>query len=439
MERGQSSSSSRGRGRSHRGSGGTSTPVQIVREGQQIFVQPEQHTARNEFQSFFVVEVTNKYDNNESTKLISSFRSISQPSKSSYILRGECVAHESRDSSRVFLMYENGIPLQLPTRKEDLCMARLRDLLCSLHYLFNTLGKCHSNLSNIADAIVYSRGSAKLAAFLGCKDNRRCNEHKRDDLEFLFHFFNDQVNSPGLRYFSNSFPYRLLWSRLHPVEVFYFHPIFLTSPISKLHMRVVLYERLSLLDKGQRNTVEDMCFKKDIPFPDDVGDYKAWRSRVMGFPILKENYLFIYPGSAPSPSPDSAPSPSSAPPAGYPIKSYNYHFNELLQFAKFCRNAYFHCNALAYSEMEKKFEDFWCQFTSFVYHLLISACAIELVLAADFKPTDKILLSCGGPPSSTDADGRDWTTDVGSKFESSSAGNSTPAKAATQAPAGVKV
>ncbi|QCE12124.1 interleukin-1 receptor-associated kinase 4 [Vigna unguiculata] len=30
----------------------------------------------------------------------------------------------------------------------------------------------------------------------------------------------------------------------------------------------------------------------------------------------------------------------------------------------------------------------------------------------DFKPTDNILLDCGGPPSSTDTDGREWTTDV---------------------------
>ncbi|CAL0328351.1 unnamed protein product [Lupinus luteus] len=61
---------------------------------------------------------------------------------------------------------------------------------------------------------------------------------------------------------------------------------------------------------------------------------------------------------------------------------------------------------------------------------------IEVVLAADFKPTDKILLSCGGPPSSTDADGRDWTTDIGSKFESSSAGKTTTTSpAATQDPA----
>ncbi|XP_019461029.1 PREDICTED: receptor-like protein kinase FERONIA [Lupinus angustifolius] len=69
--------------------------------------------------------------------------------------------------------------------------------------------------------------------------------------------------------------------------------------------------------------------------------------------------------------------------------------------------------------------------------LFVFLLSMELILAADFKPTDKILLSCGGPPSSTDADGRDWTTDIGSKFESSSAAgkNSTTSPAATQDPA----
>ncbi|XP_057435420.1 receptor-like protein kinase FERONIA [Lotus japonicus] len=60
--------------------------------------------------------------------------------------------------------------------------------------------------------------------------------------------------------------------------------------------------------------------------------------------------------------------------------------------------------------------------------------AVELVLAADFKPTDKILLNCGGPPDSSDTDGRDWTTDKGSKF-GALGGNSTTSSAATQDPA----
>jgi hypothetical protein len=60
--------------------------------------------------------------------------------------------------------------------------------------------------------------------------------------------------------------------------------------------------------------------------------------------------------------------------------------------------------------------------------------AIELVLAQDFKPTDKILLNCGGPAVSTDPDGREWTTDNGSKFGSKT-GKSTTSQAATQDPA----
>ncbi|XP_027925977.1 receptor-like protein kinase FERONIA [Vigna unguiculata] len=61
--------------------------------------------------------------------------------------------------------------------------------------------------------------------------------------------------------------------------------------------------------------------------------------------------------------------------------------------------------------------------------------AIEVVVAQDFKPTDNILLDCGGPPSSTDTDGRVWTTDVGSKFGSSSEKSTTASQAATQDPA----
>ncbi|KAF7825401.1 receptor-like protein kinase FERONIA [Senna tora] len=60
--------------------------------------------------------------------------------------------------------------------------------------------------------------------------------------------------------------------------------------------------------------------------------------------------------------------------------------------------------------------------------------ALRLVRAADYIPSDKILLNCGGPPDSTDTDGRKWTSDVGSKFTSSAA-NSTTSPAATQNPA----
>nr|GLL24406.1 receptor-like protein kinase FERONIA [Ipomoea trifida] len=41
---------------------------------------------------------------------------------------------------------------------------------------------------------------------------------------------------------------------------------------------------------------------------------------------------------------------------------------------------------------------------------------VRVSLAADYVPTDKILLNCGGPDGVTDQDNRKWTTDVGSKF-----------------------
>jgi hypothetical protein len=58
---------------------------------------------------------------------------------------------------------------------------------------------------------------------------------------------------------------------------------------------------------------------------------------------------------------------------------------------------------------------------------------IHVILADNYVPTEKILLSCGGPPVTTDTDGRKWTTDVGSKYLSAS-GNSKTSKAATQDP-----
>ncbi|KAL9236107.1 hypothetical protein vseg_010811 [Gypsophila vaccaria] len=58
---------------------------------------------------------------------------------------------------------------------------------------------------------------------------------------------------------------------------------------------------------------------------------------------------------------------------------------------------------------------------------------INVVLAADYVPTDDILLNCGASsPQSTDVDGRKWTTDVGSKFLLSTTGSSTD-NAASQA------
>lgn len=58
---------------------------------------------------------------------------------------------------------------------------------------------------------------------------------------------------------------------------------------------------------------------------------------------------------------------------------------------------------------------------------------IHVILAADYVPTDKILLNCGGAPETTDTDGRRWTSDIGSKF-ALAAGNSITSTAATQDP-----
>ncbi|CAI9097163.1 OLC1v1033522C1 [Oldenlandia corymbosa var. corymbosa] len=55
------------------------------------------------------------------------------------------------------------------------------------------------------------------------------------------------------------------------------------------------------------------------------------------------------------------------------------------------------------------------------------------VLGDNYVPTDKILLSCGGPPESTDSDGRKWYSDTGSKFALSISRTST-SPAALQKP-----
>ncbi|KAK9755397.1 hypothetical protein RND81_01G022300 [Saponaria officinalis] len=58
---------------------------------------------------------------------------------------------------------------------------------------------------------------------------------------------------------------------------------------------------------------------------------------------------------------------------------------------------------------------------------------INLIFAADYVPTDNILLNCGASSAqSTDIDGRKWTSDVGSKFLLSTTGSSTET-AASQA------
>ncbi|KAK9067768.1 hypothetical protein SSX86_011879 [Deinandra increscens subsp. villosa] len=64
---------------------------------------------------------------------------------------------------------------------------------------------------------------------------------------------------------------------------------------------------------------------------------------------------------------------------------------------------------------------------------LLLGCAIHVILAADYVPTDKILLNCGANGDLTDDDGRGWTSDVGSKFAESGA-SSIVSDATTQKP-----
>lgn len=59
---------------------------------------------------------------------------------------------------------------------------------------------------------------------------------------------------------------------------------------------------------------------------------------------------------------------------------------------------------------------------------VVALCFLWLLFvidAADYSPTDKIFLNCGGPPDSTDTDGRKWTSDIGSMFALSSTKSST--------------
>lgn len=58
--------------------------------------------------------------------------------------------------------------------------------------------------------------------------------------------------------------------------------------------------------------------------------------------------------------------------------------------------------------------------------------AIHVTLAADYIPSEQILLNCGESSILNDTDGRSWTPDIGSKFLLSK--DSTTAKAATQDP-----
>ncbi|KAI5326119.1 hypothetical protein L3X38_035193 [Prunus dulcis] len=69
----------------------------------------------------------------------------------------------------------------------------------------------------------------------------------------------------------------------------------------------------------------------------------------------------------------------------------------------------------------------------FIFVFLCVSTTIHVVLAANYIPSDKIFLNCGGPPETTDSNGLKWTSDKGSKFASGA--NSTTSPAATQDPA----
>ena len=65
--------------------------------------------------------------------------------------------------------------------------------------------------------------------------------------------------------------------------------------------------------------------------------------------------------------------------------------------------------------------------------ILYLAFTIHITLANNYEPTEKILLNCGGASNGSDANGRKWTTNVGSKYLSTS-GKSTTSQADTQEP-----
>ncbi|KAJ6913411.1 hypothetical protein NC651_015812 [Populus alba x Populus x berolinensis] len=68
-----------------------------------------------------------------------------------------------------------------------------------------------------------------------------------------------------------------------------------------------------------------------------------------------------------------------------------------------------------------------------VYVSLCLLSSIHVIFAANYVPTEKILLDCGANSDQADSDGRDWTSDRGSLFLSSST-NSSTATASTQDP-----
>ncbi|KAF5750725.1 receptor-like protein kinase FERONIA [Tripterygium wilfordii] len=65
--------------------------------------------------------------------------------------------------------------------------------------------------------------------------------------------------------------------------------------------------------------------------------------------------------------------------------------------------------------------------------MLAVLCLASTIFAADYVPTENILLACGAPVDSPDGDNQKWTSDLGSKFLSSE--KSSTSKAATQDPA----
>ncbi|TQD72951.1 hypothetical protein C1H46_041506 [Malus baccata] len=70
----------------------------------------------------------------------------------------------------------------------------------------------------------------------------------------------------------------------------------------------------------------------------------------------------------------------------------------------------------------------------FIAVVIVVFLSIHLVFAANYVPSDKIFLNCGGPAETTDSNGVKWTSDVGSKF-ASGGNSSTTSPAATQDPA----
>ncbi|KAF9684875.1 hypothetical protein SADUNF_Sadunf04G0163900 [Salix dunnii] len=72
-----------------------------------------------------------------------------------------------------------------------------------------------------------------------------------------------------------------------------------------------------------------------------------------------------------------------------------------------------------------------CPCSSFLVLLCLSS--IQVIFAANYVPAEKTLLDCGANSDLTDSDGRQWTSDKGSSFLSSSEKSST-ATASTQDP-----